>query len=106
MMSKRKEKKEKLEDVYSDGRSRNEDKYEIMKVQKIIRTHILKYVKFSKVKETKSAGKSFKKNNAKMLQYDTSHKQADILKRVGYEYNITKLVGYYENTRSLIDRVF
>ena len=42
------QKKRKVEDVNSDGRFKNEDKYEIMKVQKGIRTHIFKHVKFCK----------------------------------------------------------
>ena len=33
-----------------------------------------------------------------------THEKVDLLKRVGYEYNIMTLVGYDKNTRPLIDR--
>ena len=84
---------------------KNEDKYEIMKVQKIIRTHIFKRVKFWKGKGTKSRGNHFEKKNAKIRLYAKSNEKADLSRRIGYAYNIMRLVGYNENTRSLTDRV-
>ena len=88
------QKKRKVEDVYSDGRFANEDEYEIMKVRKVIRTHIFKHVKFCKGEGTKSVGNHFEKKNAKILLYRKCHEKADLSKRIGYKYNIMKLVGY------------
>ena len=98
------QKKRKVEDVYSDGRFANEDEYEIMKVRKVIRTHIFKHVKFCKGEGNTSRGNPFEKKNAKIRLYGKSHEKADLSKRIGYEYNIMKLVGYDENNRSLTDR--
>ena len=55
---------------------------------------------------TKSAGNHFENNNAKILLYGKCHEKVDLSKRIGYEYNIMKLVEYDENTRSLLDRAF
>ena len=91
--------------MYFDERFKNEDAYEIMKVQKVVRTHIFKYVKFCKGEGNTSRGNPLEKKNAKIRIYGKSHEKADLLKRIGYEYNIMKLVGYDENTQSLTDRV-
>ena len=98
------QKKRKVEDVYSDGRFKNEDEYDIMKVRKAIRTRIVKHVKFCKGDGTKSRGNPFKKKKAKIQLYGTSHEKEDLSKQIGYEYTIMKLVGYNENKRSLTDR--
>ena len=87
-------KKSKVEEVYSDGRFKHEDRYEIMKVQMVIMTHIFKYVKFCKGEGTTFPANSFEKKNVKILQYGKSHKKADLSKHVRYEYNIMRLVRY------------
>ena len=51
--------KRKVEEVYSDGRFKYEDEYEIMKVWKVIRTHIFKQVKFCKGEGAKSPASIF-----------------------------------------------
>ena len=66
------QKKRRIEEVHSDGRFKHEDEYEMMKVQKIIKIHILKHVKFCKGKGTKLAGNSFEKKNDRILQYGNS----------------------------------
>ena len=96
--------KRELKDVYSDGRFANEYEYEIMKVQKVIRTHIFKHVKFYKGEGNLSRGNTFEKKKAKSRLYGKSHEKSDLTKRVGYKYNIMKLVGYDENKKSLTDR--
>ena len=42
------QKKRKMEDIYSSGRWKEVDEYEVTKVRKIIRNHIFKHVKFCK----------------------------------------------------------
>ena len=69
-----------------------------MKVRKVIRPHIFKHVTFCKGKGNSSRGNPFEKKNAKVRLYDSSHEKADLSKRIGYEYNIMKIVGYNENT--------
>ena len=98
------QKKRKVEDVYSDGRFANEDEYEIMKVRKVIRTHIFKHVKFCKGEGNTSRWNPFEKQNTKIWLYGKSHEKADLSKRTGYEHNIMKLVGHDENNQSLTDR--
>ena len=98
------QKKRKVEDVYSDGRFANEDEYEIMKVRKVIRTHIFKHVKFCKGEGNSFRPNPFEKKKAKIKLYGKSHEKADLSKRIGYEYHVMKLVGYDENKRSLTDR--
>ena len=92
--------------MHSDGRFKYEDEYEIIKVRKAIRTHVFKHVKFYKGEGNKSPANSFEKKNAKILQYSKCHEKANLSKRVECDYNIIKLVGFDENTRSLIDREF
>ena len=69
-------------------------------------THMFKHVTFCKGEGTKSEGSHFEKKNSKILLYDKYHEKAGLSNRIGYEYNIMKLVGYDENNRSLTDRVF
>ena len=70
------------------------------------RTHIFKHVKICKRVGTKFEGDHFDKKNAKIILHGKYHEKADLSKRIGYEYNIMKLVGYDKNKRSLIDRTF
>ena len=66
--------------MYSDCRFKNEDKYEMMKVQKVVRTHIFKHVELCKRERTKSAGNHFEKKNAKILLYGKSNEKTDLSK--------------------------
>ena len=56
-------------------------------------------------KELNLEGTISRKKNAKILLYGKSHEKAGLSKRIGYEYDIMKLVGYGESTRSLADKV-
>ena len=96
-------KKRKLEDIYSNGRYQDEDEYEIVKVRKIVRNHIFKHVKFCKG-EGKRSPNNFDKKTKKIQAFGTSHEKADLWKTTGYEYNVMKLAGYCEETKSLADR--
>ena len=43
------EKRNRIDSVYSNGRWMKEDDYEVIRVRKIVRSHIFSKVKFSKV---------------------------------------------------------
>ena len=98
------QKKRKMEDIYSSGRWKEVDEYEVMKVRKVIRNHIFKHVKFCKGEGLKVSSNQMEKKSAKLLLFGKSHEKADLTKRHGYEYNIMKLSGYDEDNRSITDR--
>ena len=66
--------------MYSDGRFDNDEKYEIMKARKVIKTHIFKHVKFCKGKGNVSRLNPFEKKNAKVRLYGKSYEKVDLLK--------------------------
>ena len=59
-------------------------------------THIFKYVKFCKGEGNSSRPNPFEKKKAKIQLYGKSYEKEDLTKRIGYEYNVMKLVGYDE----------
>ena len=61
---------------------------------------------FVREKELNLQGTISRKRMPKYYYMESVIKMADLSKRIGYNYNIMKLVGYIENTRSLIDRAF
>ena len=72
------QKKRKVEEMYSDGRLKHKDEYEIMKVRKLSRTHIFKHVKVCKGEGTKSPWNIFEKEISKILQYGKYLEKGDL----------------------------
>ena len=64
-------KKRKLEEIYSNGRFQEEDEYEVLKVQKVVRQHIFKHLKFYKGEGTKSANNFEKSPKRQGIWYIT-----------------------------------
>ena len=60
-------KNRKLEEIYSNGRFQ-EDEYEILKIQQVVRQHIFKHVK-SCTGEGKKSATNFDKKAAKVLAF-------------------------------------
>ena len=55
--------------MYYDVIFKDEDTYEIMKMRKVIRTHVFKHVKLCKGEGNTSRGNLFEKKNVKILPY-------------------------------------
>ena len=98
------QKKRKMENIYSSGRWKEVDEYEVMKVRKVIRNHIFKHVKFCKGEGIKSSTNEMEKKSKKILLFGKSHEKADLTKKHGYEYQIMRLSGYDEDNWSITDR--
>ena len=103
------EKKRKIQEVYYGRSYREEDKYEVQKVRKIVRENIFKHVKFcigegsygtNKDGRTKSENKNIATKNT----FGQSHEYPDITLRKGYAYEILELSGYGVDKKSLSQR--
>ena len=71
-MSKRKEKWR----IYIRAEDGEVDEYEVMKVRKVIRNHILKHVKFCEGEGLKVSSNQMEKKSAKLLLFGKSHEKA------------------------------
>ena len=98
-----KEKRKRIDSVYSNGRWMEEDDYEVIRVRKIVRSHIFSKVKFCKG-EGKTSVNNFDKKTAKIIKFGISHEKTDLRKKTGYAYAVMKMVGYDELNKSITER--
>ena len=98
------EKKRKIDDIYSNGSWKDEDEYEVMKIKKIVRTHIFKYNKFCKGEGM--AGLNSKRYKAGLwkAQLGQTHERADLTKVRGYVFEVMNLCGMGDDKKSLSTR--
>ena len=97
------EKKRKLQVLYYGSKYKEEDKYEIQKVRKIVRDNVFQQVKFCRGEGASKQGKS--SNNVAMKRaFGKSHDAPDLTLRNGYAYEILILSGNGEDKKSLTER--
>ena len=80
----------KSEDVYTSGRWKEEDLYEVLKVKKVIRNHIFKHVKFCKGEGVKFMSNNLEWKNKKIIELSKSYEKVDLSKSIEYQYNVIK----------------
>ena len=81
-----------------------ESKYEVIKIQRIIRNKIFRHIKFYKGEGSKLPISNFDKKTFKVLTYGKSHKTPDLTIHLGYEYNIMKEVRLDKKNTTLSEK--
>ena len=71
------EKRNRIDSVYSNGRWMEEDDYEVIRVRKIVRSHIFSKVKFCKGEGIKGRSTTLIKR-PKIIKFGVLHKMADL----------------------------
>ena len=104
------QKKRKVQEVYYGRSYKEEDKYKVQKVRKIVCENIFKHVKFcigegSYGSNKNGRTKSENKNIATKNTFGLSHEYPDITLRKGYANEILALSGYGSDKKSLSQRV-
>ena len=103
------EKKRRIQEVYYGRAYKEENKYEVNKVKKIVRENIFKHVKFcigegSYGSDKNGITRGTNKSKATKNTYGQSHEYPDLTLRRGYAYEILSLSGNGTEKKSLSNR--
>ena len=98
------EKKRKIEDLYNDGTWLASDKYEIQKIQNVVRKLIFKKIKFCKGEGVSMSGARGNKRKSTDYTLGKTHERADLTEKKGYVYEVMRECGMDEESKSLTER--
>ena len=73
-------------------------------MQQIIRNHFFKQIKICQEEGSIDITNSLEKKNTKIFKYGKLNRKGGLTKKGGYKYNIMKLSGYCNETKSLTNR--
>jgi hypothetical protein len=98
------EKKRKIEELYNDGTWLAGDKYEIQKIQNVVRKLIFKKIKFCKGEGVSMSGAKGNKRKSTDHTLGKTHERADLTEKKGYVYEVMRECGMDEESKSLSER--